>query len=56
MFRNETKLLSLHKFKSYIDQIETTEYKIAEKNNKIIEEYGFVIIIPIKRSKTIIII
>ena len=33
MFRNETKMLSLHKFKSYIDQIETTEYKIAEKNN-----------------------
>ena len=34
--RNETKMFPLHKFKSYIDQIETIEYKIAKKNNKII--------------------
>ena len=34
--RNETKILSLHKFKFYIDQIQTIEYEIAKKNNKIV--------------------
>ena len=29
--RNETKILSLHKFKFYIDQIQTIEYEIAKK-------------------------
>ena len=36
MCRDETKMLSLHKFKIYIDQIQKIEYKIAKKNNKII--------------------
>ena len=31
----ETKMLSLHKFKIYIDQIQKIEYKIAKKNSKI---------------------
>ena len=31
MCRNETKMLSLHKFKSYIDQTETIEYKKSRK-------------------------
>ena len=36
MCRDETKMLSLHKFKIYIDQIQKIEYKITKKNNKII--------------------